>query len=195
MKKYIWWAVCAVLLLSVLAVINVKAGPASTPSVVFNEKPFYLQYSDGSAALWINEYLPAGATFDNYTEMIALRSYDGTSAEWTPMDLANAIGKNYEKEYPNTKYLLLNNPKTGEGIVDFIMATDSIFEHNLFRTTRGNNGVLVSLQHVYRMYPPKAGEARAAAMKTFSATVKSNREAWLNMLGAMPVPAVVRTKK
>ena len=88
-------------------------------------------------------------------------------------------------------FLFAGNEKTGDGLVSFVMIQGDILEHNLFRTTLGEGGP-VSIQHVYRKYVPQA-KRTPADLKGFSSQIKQNRDAWINALDAMPVPAVNRT--
>lgn len=124
----------------------------ANPSVTFNGKKFYLQYSVGTQQEWLNEYLPDGQNFDNYTEMIAVRSYDAIKA--TPQDIAQIIAHNYAQKHPGVKYLLAANKKTGDGLVSFIEIGDHILEFNLFRTTT-KDLIPVSIQYVYRKIFPR----------------------------------------
>ena len=193
MKKYILMLVCLVAVLG--AAWAAGKGPASrgnqNASVVFNGKTFHLQYSVGNAQEWLNEYLPSGQNFNNYTEMIAVRSYDGVKA--TPMQIAQYIAGNYAKKYPGVKYLLAGNKETGDGLVSYIMIEGNILEYNLFRTT-AKNGVPMAIQYVYRRYLPQATRSRED-LSSFGKETSQRQVGWINALDAMPVPQVVRSVK
>ncbi len=163
-----------------------------TPSVAFNGKKFYLQYSVGNSQEWLNEYLPAGQNFNNYTEMIAVRYYDGVKA--TPGQIAQLIAGNYAKAYPGIKYMLASNEKTGDGLVSYIMIESNILEHNLFRTTT-KDGTPVSVQYVYRKYLPKGKERTREDLSSFAKETNQYRTTWINALEATAVPAAIRTVK
>ena len=166
-----------------------KSASASIPT--FNGKKFYLKYSAGTEQMWLNEYLPSGQDFKTYTDMIAVRSYDGTKA--TPQQVAQIIAGNYAKKYPGIKYMLATNEKTGDGLVSFIVIEGNILEHDLFRTTM-HNGTPVSLQYVYREYIPQEKRTREDLI-SFSKKVRRLLPEWTNALDNMPVPRVVRTVK
>ena len=159
--------------------------------ITFDGQKFYLQYSAGNQQEWLNEYLPDGQDFNTYTNMLTVRSYDGVEA--TPMQIATAIAQNFAQNYPGIKYSLSQNKETGDGAVSFIIATDTIYECNVFRVT-SQGGHPVALQYVYRVYPPQ-GEGRQAAMAEFSKKAKNGWPVWLQALTDMPVPTVVRTVK
>lgn len=204
MKKYTFVFVC---LVTLLGIAWAKTPPAKTfkapqnaemrnnqqnAAITFNGKKFYLQYSVGNdQQMWLNEYLPTGSNFNNYTEMIALRSYENSKA--TPQQIAQMIAGNFTKQYPGVKFLLAANDKTGDGLVSFIMVQGNILEHNIYRTTT-KGGTPISLQYVYRKYC-QDGEQRQACMSAFSQEVRTRRTEWINALDGMPVPSVVRTVK
>ncbi|GEM_PF-4055197 len=194
MKKYLLLTVCLVAAIGLVWAAGAKtagkAQDAGRKSLTFNGKEFFLVYSVKGSE-WLNEYLPAGQTFKNYTEMIAVRAYDDLKGKATPVQIAQAIASNYQRKYPGIKFLLAGNEKTGDGLVSFVMIQGDILEHNLFRTTLGEGGP-VSIQHVYRKYVPQA-KRTPADLKGFSSQIKQNRDAWINALDAMPVPAVNRT--
>ncbi len=203
MKKYFLITICLVSIVGVVWSAGqgtvsakgsqaVKASKTKAPSqaLTFNGKKFYLQYSVGNKQEWLNEYLPSGQNFDNYTEMVALRSYDSIKA--TPMQIAQAIASNYRRDYPGIKFLLAANEKTGDGVVSYIMVDKNILEHNLFRTTMKDN-IPVSIQYVYRQYFPKGYQNED--LSSFGQKVKQRRNEWINALDQMSVPSMIRTIK
>lgn len=194
MKKYILAVICFISLLGIswATVKTPAARNSQNASVTFNGKKFHLQYSVGNQQMWLNEYLPTGVNFNNYTEMIAVRAYDGNK-NLTPSQLAQIIAGNYAKKNPGVQYLLAANDKTGDGLVSFIMIEGNILEHNIYRTT-SQNGTPISLQHVYRKYI-SSKESKQADMASFAKETRARRTEWINALDKMPVPVVVRTVK
>ncbi len=190
MKKYILVVVCLIAVLG-----GAWAARQSHPgkSITFNGKKFYLSYSvnDSSVGQWLNEYLPTGSNFNNYTDMFAVRSYENDKS--TPRQLAATMVALYTKQYPGVKSVLSVDEKTGDGFVSYIMIQGNIFEHNTYRTPT-KDGTLISLQYVHRKYCSQQ-EDRQECMQSFAQEVRSHRAEWVNALKNMVVPTVVRVTK
>lgn len=170
-----------------------QQGTAST-SVNFNGKKYYLQYSAGNSQQWLNEYLPAGATFNNYTEMIAVRSYDGIEA--TPEQIGTSIVSNLLNNYPDTPYNLVKGAHPGEVEVSFGIATASVDEFNLFRIVPGKNGHPIALQYVRRALLPSPDDPKWKEITDkFVYALQHDFDQWLQAIQTMPVPAINRTLK
>ena len=160
----------------------------ATTSVTFDGKKFFLQYSVGNEQQWLNEFLPAGVTFDNYDYMFTIRSYDGIKA--TPKQIGSNMLAAYQQRFPANKYQFF--PGVGEDAgVSFIEMNDKVLEFNLFRITTVD-GHPLALQFVYREY---MGTDYKAAMDKLSKTVRANLDKWKTEILTMPVPAINRTVK
>lgn len=165
-------------------------------SVTFNGKKFYLQYSNGNREGWINEYLPAGQNFNNYTEMVAFYAYN---IKATPIDIAVLISQNYDKNFPQLPCVVgpiepatKDSAKEKDFGVTFLIPTTKFYESNAFRIT-SQNGQTVYLQYVKRFTPP-AGNA-AEAVKAGLQKVEKEWPVQIQELYKMPLPAMVRTVK
>ena len=189
MKKYILILGALICFSALFAANGAKKAAPKASSLVFNGKTFYLKYSAGTESEWLNEFLPKGATFTNYTEMVALRSYDSLK-DATPIQVAQAIAANYQRAYPGIKFMLAGNEKTGDGLVSYIMIQGDILEYNLFRTTLKNK-TPISIQYVYRKYVPQATRT-PADLKAFSGETKQHSSTWINALDALSAPDMVR---
>lgn len=171
---------------------NKKETPPS--SVTFNEKKFFLQYSAGNTQQWLNEYLPQGATFNDYTEMFTVRSYDGIKA--TPEQIATAIVSNLLTHYPNTSYNLVRGVNPAEVEISFGIATADVNEFNLFRIVLQENGSPIALQYVYRaLLPNQDDPQRQKIADQFIDTLQNNLTQWIQAIRRIPVPAINRTPK
>jgi len=195
MKKYI--LVCLLSMVSLFAIaagtktVGTKKAETKTalPSIVFDGKAYTLRYSAGNSQEWLNEYLPAGATFDNYTHMFAVRSYDGLK-EATPAQIINSMARNYRRQNPGISFSVFqgNNGDAGMG---FIMIQGNVLENNLFRVTK-SNGKLISLQFVYREYTKSANRTKEELAQA-GAHIKTNLPRWKQSLLSMPVPNINHT--
>lgn len=161
-------------------------------SINFNGKKYYLKYSAGNNQEWLNEYLPNGMTFDNYTEMFTVRSYDGIEA--TPDQIANFIVSNLLKKYPDSPYNLVKGIHPNEKEISFAIATSSVREFNLFRIVPGKNGYPISLQYVRRDLLSTTNSAKGQQEKDkLVSDLQNNFDKWLQSIRNMAVPAMVRT--
>ena len=161
---------------------------AASASVNFNGKKFYLQYSVGNSQQWLNEYLPARTTFNNYTEMFTVRSYD--SAELTPKQMGSNMIALYKQKYPTNQYQFFPGLGDDTGL-SYIASEGNILEFNLFRFTTVK-GHPLALQFVYREYMEQNYKP---AMDKMAQTVKANLNTWKQQIMTMPVPAINRTPK
>ena len=186
---------CAVFAIAGKQQVRPAQSTKSIPSVTFNGKKYYLQYSQGNSQQWLNEYLPAGVTFEDYTEMLTVRSYDGIKA--TPEQIGSSLVSNLLKTYPDTPYNFVKGAYPGEVEVSFAIAQDPTYEFNLFRITPGTNGHPVALQYVRRIIlPSPADPKRDQLMNGFVTTLQKDLNTWVKSIRAlMPVPAIIRTPK
>ena len=164
-----------------------QQGAVST-SVNFNGKKYYLQYSAGNSQQWLNEYLPSGASFNSYTEMFTVRSYD--TIEATPQQMGSNMIAVYQQQYPNNQYQFFPGLGDDAGL-SYIAMQGNILEFNLFRFTTVN-GHPLALQFVYREY---MAQDHKPAMAKMAQTVKANLNTWKQQIMTMPVPAINRTPK
>ena len=192
MKKYILIMVCLMAILGVAWAAG-QSHPGKSKSITFNGKTFYLSYSvnDSSVGQWLNEYLPTGSNFNNYTDMFAVRFYENSKS--TPRQLAASMVAIYTKQYPGVKSVLSVDEETGDGFVSYIMIEGNILEHNTYRTTTKDR-TLISLQYVHRKYCSQQ-EDRQKCMQSFAQEVRNHRAEWVNALKNMSVPTVVRAAK
>lgn len=193
MKKYI--LIGAVLCMAaIVGAVSNKSATNSNPSLTFNGKKYYLQYSMGNKNEWLNEYLPAGANFDSYTEMLTVRSYDSLKGV-SPEQVAASIGGNYARNYPGAPYNVVKGTNPGEWEVSFAIRTDAMAEFDLFRiTTVGDHPV--ALQYVNRVLLTGTEQAQQKKLQQFAAGIEKNlNTSWTIGLRKMSVPAMVRTIK
>ena len=193
MKKYI--LACVVLCLTGMAVAaGNKPAAKSIPSLTFNGKKYYLQYSVGNSKEWLNEYLPAGANFDSYTEMLTVRSYDSLKGV-PPEQVAASIGGNYARNYPGAPYNVVKGTNPGEWEVSFAIRTDKMAEFDLFRIVSVGEHP-VALQYVNRVLLSGSEQNQEKQLQQFAAGIQNNlNTSWTVGLRKMPVPPMVRTIK
>ena len=100
--------------------------------------------------------LPA-ESIEAWTRLVTVHAFPngGNDAMRAAANLANLI----RQRYPTAKYKVINNPKTSEAIIDFLLPVpkSEMMEFNVFKYTPAGNG-LVALQFAQRV---KLGEIDA----------------------------------
>ncbi|MDR2901980.1 MAG: hypothetical protein LBU87_02580 [Lactobacillales bacterium] len=126
----------------------VKAVP---PMIKFGPTNYVLAYaaSDGGDAL--NEYILPGQTLDNWTRMVAVRSFGNN--HMTAEQAARSMIKELYARNPEAKINVYGGERENEFTIDFYMYTPhmKIIEFNVFRfIERGD--MMFSLQFALRIY-------------------------------------------
>ena len=160
----------------------------------FNGAKYHLQSSRGNSEYWLNEYLPAGVTFEDYIQMFAVRAYDGVEA--TPEQVAATLVSRFLSRYPQGQYLLAPGAHPDETELSFHIMTDAECEFNLLRIVPGIKGHPVVLQYIYHISLPALNDPqREPEKERFTATVAEKKESWFKAIRTMPIPFVNRTPK
>jgi len=96
-------------------------------------------------------------SIEAWTRLVTVHAFPngGNDATRAAANLANLI----RQRYPTAKYKVINNPKTSEAIIDFLLPVPNseLMEFNVFKYTPAGNG-LVALQFARRV---KLGEIDA----------------------------------
>lgn len=164
-------------------------GPKEKISTVFDGQTYYLQYSAGDEAQWINEYLPHGADFDSYATLFSVRSYDGLAA--TPQETASSVIYNLLAADPQAQYGFFPG-ENGDAGLHFMLTQGEVLEFNLFRFTT-QDGHPLSLQFVYRVYPQPGKEA--AGWQQFLETINKRLPEWTAEMMSRPAVPIIRSLK
>ena len=155
----------------------------------FNSAQYRLSWSaHPSDNYYKQEYLPAGEKSNSFTKMMLMEAVVG---EVSLPDIVKAkINELQERKKtdPLSNYEVIQNPKTGENILDFIMSqpagnTTAIAEWNAYRYTYlpGRKGILL-IAYSRRAY--------AAAVPAFLRLLKTERSKDISAISAFSIPAV-----
>jgi len=119
--------------------------------VTFDGKRLVLADSGRTPAEHWREFLPAGETFARWTVLASIREYPGHA---DPKALAGELVRALKRSTPDAPMALLEHPKSGDVIVDFITwPPDRAFvEFNLFRYGKRDGGGVVAQQYALRAY-------------------------------------------
>jgi hypothetical protein len=123
----------------------------TTETVQIDGQTLLLAFEGKDPGATIKEYLPAGENLDSWTQLAAVREFDNID---DPAAYAAATIKQLEKDYPEAPSGLIENPKTGTVVFDFVVwpQDGSFVEFNVFRYEKREGGGLVSQQYALRAY-------------------------------------------
>jgi hypothetical protein len=140
----------AVALTSACVACAAEGRPAHQ-SVQFDGNVLVLAWEGGNPGERIKEYIPNGQTLETWTKLASIRRYDHLD---DPQALAGGLLKQLKKNYPLSPSSIIENPKTGEVIVDFIVwPEDGAFvEFNVFKYGKDEQGKVVAQQYALRAY-------------------------------------------
>jgi hypothetical protein len=160
--------------------------------VTFGDTSFELAWSSNpNANYYKHEYLPAGESLERFNEMLIIEVITG---ELTLSEAVNTKVKelmNRKSNDPYSNYEVIENPKTGEYILDFIVSDSNggeanIVEWNAYRYVKlkdksDRNGVML-----FAISRRAYGEG----ISDFLKVLKSNRSEGISMLSSFDVPNV-----
>ncbi len=123
--------------------------------VQFNGETLGLAFEGEDPGATIKEYLPAGEKLDRWTRLAAIRSFSSLD---DPVAYATATIKELKQKYPQSPSAVIENPKTGVVVLDFVVWPEdaSFVEFNVFRYEKRPGGGLVSQQYAMRAYGDQA---------------------------------------
>jgi hypothetical protein len=132
-----------------LAVAGVRAD--SPDALIFQGTAFKKAFSDKSAAGPYFEYLPKGQSLKSWTKLMGY--YDFPKLR-DPKDAAQNLARLVKKANPLAQSQVIENPSTGEAIVDFVTWPEDVkfVEFNIWRYRKAPGGGLVALQYAERAY-------------------------------------------
>ncbi len=161
--------------------------------IVLDNQTFGLSWSSHPADNYYKqEYIVKGDNPDQFKTMILTDVITGES------NIKNVVGdkvaelKQMKSSNPVVNYEIINNPKTGEYIIDFLLSannadgTMSVVERNVYR---------------YKTFANKAGRmgvqlfgvstrSYGAAINNFFATLKTNRKDLVNKVSLYNMPEI-----
>jgi len=127
----------------------------SNERVQFDGESLGLAFEGEDPGATIKEYLPAGEKLDRWTRLAAIRKFSNLN---DPVAYATATIKELKAKYPQSPSAVIENPKTGAVVLDFVVWPEdtSFVEFNVFRYEKRPGGGLISQQYAIRAYGDRA---------------------------------------
>jgi hypothetical protein len=148
-----------VVLACVLNVVRAESpeSPRAVETIQFDGQTLQLAFEGNDPGATIKEFVPAGEKLDSWTKLAAIREFDDLD---DPVAYGVATVAELKKKYPLSPSSLIENPKTGSVIVDFVVWPDdaSFAEFNVFLYEKRAGGGLISQQYALRAYNDDAEE-------------------------------------
>lgn len=162
------------------------------PATWFDGRKFYLAHTNGDAREWNSEYLLPEADLQSYTEMLAIRSYDGVKT--TSRKVASVIISHFTKYHKGVPYDFLQGSRPGEWEISYTLYEPAWAEFHVFRIAPNGEHPVV-FQYIHRAHLPSDTQAREQAVELFDKEVKGNSPDWLDALRLVRVPRYFRPGK
>lgn len=165
--------------------------------ISFDKKMYNLSWSSHpSTGYYKQEYLVKGDDQNNFHSMVMLEAITGDAAIKEIVGAKLAELKKMKESNPMVNYDVINNPKTGEYLIDFLLTANaadgslSIAERNVYRYKNftdkaGHKGVLL-FGISSRVY--------GQDIKPFLASLKSTRSDLVNKTAAATIPEISISK-
>lgn len=133
---------------------------ADAKAVSFDGKRLVQAAHGGTPVERWREFVPAGEKLDRWTSLASIREYP---THHDVKALAGELVRALKRNHPDAPSSILQNPATGEVIVDFIAwPPDRAFtEFNLFRYGKRDGGGVVAQQYALRAYGDATSFLRA----------------------------------
>jgi len=127
------------------------SGDAAGESVRFDDVEFVLAWQGSNDGESTKEYLPVGEDLESWKKLAAVREYPELD---DPSAAVAAFAKILKEKYPQSPSSIIENPKTGDVIIDFVVwpADGSFVEFNIFKYSKQAGGGLRAEQYALREY-------------------------------------------
>ena len=161
--------------------------------LLFQNKAFNLNWSSHpSVNFYKQEYLLKGEDANQYKMMLMIDVIAGETNLKNIVSAKVAELKQMKAGNPMVNYEIIQNPKTGEYLLDFLLTanaadgTTSIVERNVYRyqtfsDKTGKKGVLLFAA---------SSRAYATAINSFLVALKTNRKVLLNEVAQFKMPEI-----
>jgi hypothetical protein len=135
------------------------AAQAPPQRLTFDGQILVLAWQGGSAGESVREYVPAGEKLESWTKLASIREYPKLEE---PRAVAANLVRALKQQNPAAQSAMIENPATGEVIVDFVTwpADRAFVEFNIFKYGRRPGGGLVAHQYALREYQDTTGFLR-----------------------------------
>jgi hypothetical protein len=136
-----------------------KAVPKAE-SVSFDGVILYLASTNETPNERLREFLPEGQKFETWTKLASIREYPKLN---DPRAVAENVVRVVKQQNPGAQSAVIQNPKTGEVIVDFVTwpADQAFVEFNIFKYAKKDGGGLIAQQYALREYKDTASFLKA----------------------------------
>ncbi|MEX1117224.1 MAG: hypothetical protein WEB60_00380 [Terrimicrobiaceae bacterium] len=127
------------------------AGTAKAQSaVVFDDTKFFQVFHKADDTQSMTEFLPEGQDLKSWSRLTSIRIFPKLTE---PRTAAAGLLRAVRENNPDAKSILVENPKTGDVIIDFITwpRDQSFVEFNIFRYSKKGGGLQME-QYAQRAY-------------------------------------------
>jgi hypothetical protein len=133
-----------------------ESAPQAEDSIQFDGNVLSLASQEEAPGQSLKEYIPAGESLETWTKLASVREYDHLD---DPKAVAGALIDKLKKQYPNSPSSVIQNPTTGEVIVDFVVwpPDGSFVEFDVFKYQKRAEGGLIAQQYALREYQDVEG--------------------------------------
>ena len=124
-------------------------------SVSFDGTTLWLASTNENPGERVREFIPEGQKLATWTKLASLREYPKLNE---PRAVAENLVRALRQQNPGAQSAIIQNPKTGEVIVDFVTwpADNAFVEFNIFKYSRAEGGGLIAQQYALREYQDSA---------------------------------------
>ena len=132
---------------------------APAPRFSFDGQTFTRISSTPTKTGFMEEYLPAGQTLSGWTAMASIHHLVTAVAD--PVAATQSVAEAVRQRNPNAQVVLMNDPATGDSIVDFVTwpvsaaPAPAYLEYDICKYRKAPEGGLIALQYVRRAYGPQ----------------------------------------
>jgi len=150
--------ITTLILLLATSIVPLRADdktPSRKESVAFDGTTLILASTSENPGERVREYIPEGQQLASWTKLASIREYPKLT---DPRAVAENVVRALKQQNPGAQSAMIQNPKTGEVIVDFVTwpADNAFVEFNIFKYSRKEGGGLIAQQYALREYQDTA---------------------------------------
>lgn len=179
-------------LVFICALLVPMASMAKNYETSFDDKTYYLKFSNISPAYSVNEYIPEGEAIEHWNEMIAVHVYHRMT-QTDPIAFAHQLGKMIVQRNPAANYEVVENKELNEAILTFLTWTTRaphVAEYSLYKLKQNpKTKDIAAYQYGKRFY----GEFNSnnPAADQFVKQFMANHPKWLLLVAKAKLPEFV----
>lgn len=146
------------LLLLALLLLAPLGAAAEPQAIAFGGERYLRAFQDTKPnGQQLVEFVRAGETVETWKKLVSIHRFPASGSDPGPM--VGSLVRTLKQRYPDARYKIAENPKSGEVMIDFLIgAQDSeVVEFNVFKYARHASGQgLIAIQFAQRF---RLGEA------------------------------------